>query len=375
MSRMELRNIDHYYGTNHVLRGVSLTVEEGEFVTLLGPRGSGKSTLLRIAAGLEHPQRGIMTMDGRTLIDAEERLYAAPGAREMGVALQSGTLWPHMTVYQNAAFGLTMKKIPKDDLESRAQAALKLMNVGLCQDRFPAELSPSQHQRAILARALAACPWQLALDEPLSDLEGTERYDLCSDLLNLHRTLRSTVLCATGDLTAAMTFSTRIVLLRSGEIIQEDTPSDLYWNPVDLDAASFLCPPRLNLLDAEAELWQGELIVKSGIGTYSFPAEQLTEEVFPRDQWFECVLALRPEQIEIAEEADEEDFGIPMTVVSSQYTGSQTLVTLRAGSLELLARHPGPPYYQPNQSVFATLDPDQINIYNRDTTRLIKRAV
>ena len=340
MSRIELKHIDKFYGSNHVLRDINLTIEDGDFMTLLGPSGCGKTTTLRVVSGLEKPQNGTMTIDGVEMINA---------------------------------FGLKIQKMSKAEIDRRVMDSLKMMRIDMYKDRYPTELSGGQQQRVAIARAVASSPKLLLLDEPLSNLDAKLRIDMRAELQRLHRELGTTIIYVTHDQTEALTMSTKIALFKAGELNQVATPTELYNNPIDLEAADFIGNPRINLLDGKAEVVNGQLVVKSDLGGHTFPAEHLTTEEFPRSGEFDCVLAIRPEQIAISTEPVED--AIPVSIYSNQPAGSETITTLKAGTDEFLAKDIGQIHYDLDQKVWAIIDQNKINIYNKETTRLIKRAV
>ena len=162
MSRIELKNIDKFYGNNHVLRNINLTIEDGDFMTLLGPSGCGKTTTLRVVSGLEKPQNGIMTIDGVEMINADDAYYAEPSKRGLNLVFQSYALWPHMTVYNNISFGLKIQKMSHDEIDRRVMDSLRMMRIDMYKDRYPTELSGGQQQRVAIARSssfwMSPCP-------------------------------------------------------------------------------------------------------------------------------------------------------------------------------------------------------------------------
>ena len=373
MSRIELKHIDKFYGNNHVLRDINLTIEDGDFMTLLGPSGCGKTTTLRVVSGLEKPQNGTMTIDGVEMINAADAYYAEPSKRGLNLVFQSYALWPHMTVYDNVAFGLKIQKMSKSEIEQRVMDSLKMMRIEMYRDRYPTELSGGQQQRVAIARAVASSPKLLLLDEPLSNLDAKLRIDMRAELQRLHRELGTTIIYVPHAQVEALTMSTKIALFKEGALNQVATPMELYNNPIDLQAADFIGNPRINLLDGTAEMVNGQLVVKSDLGSHTFPADHLTDEEKPASGEFECVLAIRPEQVIISREPVEG--AIPVTVYASQPAGSETIVTLKAGRDEFLAKEIGQQYYGIDEHVYAIIDQDKINVYNKATTRLIKRAV
>ena len=373
MSRIELKHIDKFYGSNHVLRDINLTIEDGDFMTLLGPSGCGKTTTLRVVSGLEKPQHGFIHMDGQEIVNAAEAMFAPPSKRNLNLVFQSYALWPHMTVFDNVSFGLKIRKESSDVIAKKVASALERMQIGEYAKRYPTELSGGQQQRVAIARAIVSEPRLLLLDEPLSNLDAKLRVDMRSELKRLHHDTGTTIIYVTHDQVEALTMSTKIALFKAGELNQVATPMELYNNPIDLEAADFIGNPRINLVPGRAEMKNGQLVVKSELGNHTFPADHLTQEKKPSSGEFDCVLAMRPEQILISREPVEG--ALPVTVYASQPAGSETIVTLKAGGDEFLSKEIGQAHYDIDQKVWAIIDQNQINVYNKETTRLIKRAV
>ncbi|MBR3866721.1 MAG: ABC transporter ATP-binding protein, partial [Butyricicoccus sp.] len=204
-------------------------------------------------------------------------------------------------------------------------------------------------------------------------LDAKLRIDMRAELQRLHRELGTTIIYVTHDQVEALTMSTKIALFKEGALNQVATPMELYNNPIDLQAADFIGNPRINLLDGTAEMVDGKLKVVSDLGTHLFDAADLTDEEKPAKGTFECVVAVRPEQVVISREPVEG--AIEVSVYASQPAGSETIVTLKAGRDEFLVKEIGQAHYAIDQKVWAIIDPDKINVYNKETTRLIKRVV
>ncbi len=252
MSKIELKHIDKFYGKNHILKDVNLTIEDGDFMTLLGPSGCGKTTTLRVVSGLEKPQNGTIHMDGKEIVNAAEAHFAPPSERDLNLVFQSYALWPHMTVRENIAFGLNIQKLPKDEVDRRIKDALGRMQIGQYVDRYPSELSGGQQQRVAIARAIASEPHLLLMDEPLSNLDAKLRVDMRSELKRLHTETGTTMIYVTHDQVEALTMSTKIAIFREGIIIQVAHPLELYNNPANLYVADFIGNPRINFVDGKA---------------------------------------------------------------------------------------------------------------------------
>jgi len=376
MSKIVLEHIDKFYGDNHVLRDINLTIEDGDFMTLLGPSGCGKTTTLRVISGLEKPQNGKMSMDGKTMIDAEVAFYEEPSKRGLNLVFQSYALWPHMTAYENVAFGLKIKKLPKHEVEKKVMDALRVMRIEEYRDRYPNELSGGQQQRVAIARAIATSPRLLLLDEPLSNLDARLRIDMRAELKRLHRETGTTIIYVTHDQVEALTMSTKIALFKEGVISQVDSPLGIYTNPIDLDAADFIGNPRINFIKGKATFDGDTLRVRSEFGEYAFPKTDMKQdEECPLKEEFDCVLGVRPEMIEISAERIAHPYAIEASIYASQPAGSETLVTLTVGSAEFLAIQLGLVDYEMNQKVYTVLHPEKMNVYNKQTGRLIKYAV
>ena len=375
MSRIELRNIDKYYGDNRVLKGINLTIEDGDFMTLLGPSGCGKTTTLRVISGLEKPQNGTMTIDGVTMIDAKNLFFEEPSKRGLNLVFQSYALWPHMTVYQNIAFGLKIKKLSKEEIDKRVMDSLRTLRIDQYKDRCPNELSGGQQQRVAIARAIASNPKLLLLDEPLSNLDARLRIDMRVELKRLHQETGTTVIYVTHDQLEAMTMSTKVALFRAGEIAQVATPLELYTNPVDIETADFVGSPRINLIDAKASFDGNTLKVSSILGNYNFEKSTLKlEEEIPLNKEFDCVLGVRPELVGVSTKKPNEGNVVEAAVYATQPAGPETILSLDVQGTVISVLQVDLRRYDPNQKVWITLDPKRINVFNKATQRLIRYA-
>ena len=234
MSYITINDLSLSFGENKVLKDISLNIEKGELITLLGPSGCGKSTLLRVFAGLETFQEGEVYLDG------EEISEVAPKERNVGMVFQSYALFPNMTVFQNIAFGLSIKKMSKKEIKEKVMDALKLVNLEDKADFYPEQLSGGQQQRISLARSLVTKPKVLLLDEPLSALDAKIRKQLQMDIRALQKKLGITMIFVTHDQEEAMILSDRIFVMSEGKIMQQATPAELYSGPKNHFVASFI---------------------------------------------------------------------------------------------------------------------------------------
>ena len=240
MSKIELKHIDKFYGKNHVLKDLNLTIEDGDFMTLLGPSGCGKTTTLRVVSGLEKPQNGFIYMDGKEIVNAAEAYYAPPSQRNLNLVFQSYALWPHMTVFENVSFGLKIKKIPSAEIEKMVASALERMQIGQYAKRYPTELSGGQQQRVAIARALVNRPKVLLLDEPLGALDLRLRKDMQIELKRIQQQMGITFVYVTHDQEEALTMSDTVVVMDKGRIQQIGTPEDIYNEPKNAFVADFI---------------------------------------------------------------------------------------------------------------------------------------
>lgn len=371
MSTIQLLNIDKYYGENHVLKNLNLTINDGEFMTLLGPSGCGKTTTLRIIAGLEKPQGGLMSIGDREIINANERFYEEPGKRNLNLVFQSYALWPHMTVFENVAFGLDVAKETKDNIKKRVTKVLKQMRIDEFAERYPSELSGGQQQRVAIARAIVTEPQVLLLDEPLSNLDAKLRVEMRSELKRLHHEMGTTIVYVTHDQTEALTMSSRIAVFFNGILDQVDTPMEIYQNPSSLRVADFIGNPKINFFDATAVHANNSFSVQSELGTLICSLDQLVADA-PKGE-FKAVLGIRPEIVSIKKK--KADGLISAKIVSVMPAGSETLIYVTVGSQTLLVKQNGLRHYDVDQDVYLTLDPAKINVFDSTSKLLVKRAV
>lgn len=374
MSRIELKNIDKHYGDNHVLKDVNLTIEDGEFMTFLGPSGCGKTTMLRVVSGLEDPQNGVMLMDGKEIINAKEAYFAEPGKRGLNLVFQSYALWPHMTVFDNVAFGLEIKSVSENEIKKKVMDALNRMQIEEFSDRYPSELSGGQQQRVAIARAIVTEPEVLLLDEPLSNLDAKLRVEMRSVLKQLHKELKTTIIYVTHDQTEAMTMSSRISIFFEGVLEQTATPLEIYQKPISMRVAEFIGSPAINFIDGKGRRIEEGLEITSSLGTVIFKEEDLTPN-FKEQSEFDCVLGVRPELIKVSH--DNNSNGVDAKIVSFMPAGSETLLYLDIlgdKSDRLLSKLNGTKLFDNNEIVKLDIDFNTVNVFDKKTGHLIKYA-
>ena len=371
MSKIVLTGINKYYGTNRVLKDVDLTIEDGEFMTLLGPSGCGKTTTLRVIAGLEKPQSGSIVMDGERIVNAAESFFAPPAKRGLNLVFQSYALWPHMTVFDNVAFGLRVKHTPKDEIKKLVESALSRMQIGEYAGRYPSELSGGQQQRVAIARAIAMPVELLLLDEPLSNLDAKLRVDMRSELKRLHEEMGTTIIYVTHDQVEALTLSTRIAVFFNGHIEQVASPMSLYQNPASVRIAEFIGNPKINLTGGKAKRTEAGLEVESAFGNFTFQKSDCTDKI--PDGTFDCRIGFRPEEVTVSRTAFKD--AVECRVYSSMPAGSETLIRLSVAGESFLAKRLGIRHYKADETVYAAIAPEKLNVFDASSGVLVKKSV
>ena len=302
MSRIELKHIDKFYGSNHVLRDINLTIEDGDFMTLLGPSGCGKTTTLRVVSGLEKPQNGIILMDGKEIVNAAEASFAPPSKRNLNLVFQSYALWPHMTVFDNVAFGLRIRKENSETIAKKVASALDRMQIGEFAKRYPTELSGGQQQRVAIARALVNEPKILLLDEPLGALDAKIRKQMQIELKKIQQEVGITFIYVTHDQEEALSMSDTVVVMNNGEIQQIGSPTDIYNEPENRFVASFI---------GESNIIEGIMIRDYLVQFDGFEFE-CVDKGFEDNEEIEVVL--RPEDLDIVEPSQAKINGVVRNV-------------------------------------------------------------
>ncbi len=375
MSRIELKKVNKYYDREHILKDVNLTIDQGDFMTLLGPSGCGKTTTLRVISGLENPQSGLVTIDGVAVADPEKGKFAPPSKRNLNLVFQSYALWPHMTVFENVAFGLTVKKMPKNEIKDKVMGALEKMQIHDYSERYPSELSGGQQQRVAIARAIVSQPKILLLDEPLSNLDAKLRVDMRAELKRLHKDLNTTIIYVTHDQVEALTLSSKIAVYFEGVLTQCNTPSEIYNNPSTLKVAEFIGNPKINFLKGTIGGKSGEsLTVNCDFGDLEFlgMANRTCGCGLQAGGIEDVTVAIRPEDIHISREKEEGLF--PCDVTSILPAGSETLLELDLGGHLVMAKEIGQLRYEMGQTVWIGLKENRMNLFENKEGTLIVRA-
>ena len=355
---VQCRDVRLSYGSTEVLKDVSLDIEPGEFFALLGPSGSGKSTLLRLIAGFNRQQHG------QVLVDGQDVSALPPWLRNIGMVFQNYALWPHMSVWDNVAFGLVERKASKSDIQRKVGAALDLVSLAPYAQRRPNQLSGGQQQRVALARTIVIEPQVLLLDEPLSNLDKTLRVQMRQELLALQRRLGITTIFVTHDQEEAMTTADRMAVLDQGVVQQVGTPTMLYDEPVNTFVAGFV--GTMNLLPARVRERHRDSNSNSltlevdGIGTLHLAA---ASDAPSAEQ---VMLGFRPHSLRVQTPGADraaQDLWLSGTVEASEFLGEFTRYRVRVGRHSLVLDHP-------HQVGLTTFAPDHVLNLGLQTTQV-----
>ena len=323
MCQLTLENVGKDHASTRVLGDVSIEVGAGELLVLVGPSGCGKSTLLRCIAGLETLSRGTIKMDGRDITNVE------PRDRDIAMVFQSYALYPHLTVRENLAFGLKMRKTPKAEIETRINEVATMLGLDSLLARKPAQLSGGQRQRVAMGRAVVRRPKVFLFDEPLSNLDAKLRVQMRTEIKALHQRLRTTSVYVTHDQVEAMTMADRIVVMHDGRVEQIGTPLELYDRPVNLFVAGFIGSPAMNFIDGTLRREDG----RAWIETKEHMMLPVPGNAAGRDGQA-VVYGIRPEHLAIAGDGAD---GVKATVQVVEPTGAETFVYAELGATQLCA--------------------------------------
>jgi multiple sugar transport system ATP-binding protein len=356
MASVTFRNIEKAYGKVKVIHGIGFDIADGEFVVLVGPSGCGKSTLLRMLAGLEEITAGEIMIDGKVVNDLESK------DRDIAMVFQSYALYPHMTVRDNMAFSLKLRKAASGITAERVANAARILNLGPLLDRFPRELSGGQRQRVAMGRAIVRDPKVFLFDEPLSNLDAKLRVAMRAEIKALHQRLKTTTVYVTHDQIEAMTMADRIVVMHDGIIEQIGTPLELFDQPRNLFVAQFIGSPAMNVLPGTLQ--------RSAAGTsvqaegHGWPVMALSQGT----QGQAVHYGVRPGDIRITSP----DKGISAKVVVVEPTGAETELVLEVGGTTLVVVLHGRTAVLPDQIVGLDIDASKVHLFDAGTGQRIE---
>ena len=364
MASLSLQHIDKTYPNGYkAVRDFNLEIADKEFIIFVGPSGCGKSTPLRMIAGLEDITGGTFMIDGKVMNDVE------PKDRDIAMVFQNYALYPHMTVYDNMAFGLKLRKVPKDEIDKAVKEAAKILDLDKLLDRKPKALSGGQRQRVAMGRAIVRNPKVFLMDETLSNLDAKLRVQMRSEISRLHQRLGATIIYVTHDQTEAMTLGTRIVVMKDGIVQQIDTPQNLYDHPCNQFVAGFIGSPQMNFMDAEVKVEGQDVFVTTGGSKLKVPAEKAQAIIDGGYDGKTIVLGIRPENVH-----DEEDFlkANPDAVISApirvyELLGAEVYLYFDFAGTQMTARvNPKTPARAGDTVKFA-LDMSKTHYFDKET--------
>ena len=335
MASLSLQHINKTYPNGfQAVKDFNLENEDKEFIIFVGPSGCGKSTTLRMIAGLEEISGGTLKIGDKVMNDVE------PKDRDIAMVFQNYALYPHMTVYDNMAFGLKLRKVPKDQIDKAVREAARILDLEKLLDRKPKALSGGQRQRVAMGRAIVRNPKVFLMDEPLSNLDAKLRVQMRIEISKIHQRLGATIIYVTHDQTEAMTLGTRIVVMKDGVVQQVDTPQNLYQKPGNLFVAGFMGSPQMNFLDAVISEKGGNLIAKVGEHELVIPAAKAKALKDGGYVGKTVVLGIRPEDIHDSQMFIEASPSVPMTSTVKVYEllGAEVFLYFDVNGTQVTAR-------------------------------------
>ena len=335
MASLSLQHINKTYPNGfQAVKDFNLEIEDKEFIIFVGPSGCGKSTTLRMIAGLEEISGGTLKIGDKVMNDVE------PKDRDIAMVFQNYALYPHMTVDDNMAFGLKLRKVPKDQIDKAVREAARILDLEKLLDRKPKALSGGQRQRVAMGRAIVRNPKVFLMDEPLSNLDAKLRVQMRIEISKIHQRLGATIIYVTHDQTEAMTLGTRIVVMKDGVVQQVDTPQHLYEQPGNLFVAGFMGSPQMNFLDAQIAEKGGDLIAK--VGEYDIVIPAAKAKVLKDGGYVgkTVVLGIRPEDIHDSQMFIEASPSVPMTSTVKVYEllGAEVFLYFDVNGTQVTAR-------------------------------------
>ncbi|NLO91172.1 MAG: sn-glycerol-3-phosphate ABC transporter ATP-binding protein UgpC [Elusimicrobia bacterium] len=361
MASVTFSNVKKIYGDNEVLHKVNLEIQDKEFLILVGPSGCGKSTLLRMLAGLEEISSGEIAIDGQVVNDLP------PRDRQLAMVFQDYALYPHMTVEENMSFGLRIRKLPQEEIDSRVMDAANTLQIQKFLKRKPRQLSGGQRQRVAIGRAIVRKPKVFLFDEPLSNLDAKLREEMRVELAKLHKKLGATMVYVTHDQVEAMTLASRIAVMHAGYIQQIGTPIEVYSRPDNIFVAGFIGSPTMNFMDGSLET-EGELLYfKNEAMKLRVPFPLCEGAEFDRNA---VVLGVRPEDVYTERKLDK-NLGdmVRAKVEVVELLGHRKNVYLECGKSRLLATVPA--LFKTEEAMFLWFDMDRVHLFDKASGKRI----
>lgn len=374
MASLSLRNIYKVYPNGfNAVKDFNLEIEDKEFIIFVGPSGCGKSTTLRMIAGLEEISKGELYIDDKLVNDVE------PKDRDIAMVFQSYALYPHMSIYDNMAFGLKLRKMPKDEIDRRVREAARILDIEHLLDRKPKLLSGGQRQRVAMGRAIVREPKVFLMDEPLSNLDAKLRVQMRIEISKLHQRLQSTIIYVTHDQTEAMTLGTRIVVMKDGVIQQVDSPQNLYDRPDNLFVAGFIGSPQMNFIESKllkegedylVEFGSEDTKTRAGVKyKIKLPASKNKDNCLEAYVGKEVIMGIRPENVHNEEDliAIHKDGLVEADVEVTELMGAETYLYMNCEGQSINARVSPTNTARPGDKITIAFETAKIHLFDKDT--------
>ena len=354
MAGVVVTNVEKAFGSTKVIHGINVDIADGEFVVLVGPSGCGKSTLLRMIAGLEEITGGVIKIGGR------EVNHVPPKDRDVAMVFQNYALYPHMTVYDNMAFSLKLRKADKSLIDERVRKAADILNLSQLLQRYPRQLSGGQRQRVAMGRAIVRDPQVFLFDEPLSNLDAKLRVAMRTEIKALHQRLKTTTVYVTHDQVEAMTMADRIVVMHDGIVEQIGSPLELYDHPANMFVAGFIGSPAMNFIPGTLKRNGGGAVLEAAGGVrVALPASA------PGNDGQKVTLGTRPEHLSIGSDGD----GIRGSILVVEPTGAETQIVVEAADQQVVAVFSERHHFQPGAPIVLRPRPEAIHLFDTSSGR------
>ena len=367
MSSLSLKNVCKVYPNGfEAVKDFNLDIADKEFIIFVGPSGCGKSTTLRMIAGLEDISSGTLEIDGKVMNDVE------PKDRDIAMVFQNYALYPHMTVYDNMAFGLKLRKVPKDEIDKKVRDAARILDLEKLLDRKPKALSGGQRQRVAMGRAIVRNPKVFLMDEPLSNLDAKLRVQMRTEIAKLHHRLGTTIIYVTHDQTEAMTLGTRIVVMKDGVVQQVDTPQKLSDKPCNLFVAGFMGSPQMNFLDGVVAIQGETAYVKVADQQIELPPAKSKKLIEGKYDGKTVTIGIRPEDVDDSEMfVNVAKATFESTINVYELLGAEVFLYFDIAGQPVTARVDARTTARPGDKVKVGFDVEKIHVFDKETEKVI----
>ena len=363
MSSVSLKHICKKYPNGfEAVKDFNLEIEDQEFIIFVGPSGCGKSTTLRMVAGLEDISSGDLIIDGKRMNDVE------PKDRDIAMVFQNYALYPHMTVFDNIAFGLKMRKVPKNEIDQKVKEAARILDLDQLLDRKPKALSGGQRQRVAMGRAIVRNPKVFLMDEPLSNLDAKLRVQMRTEISSLHHKLKATIIYVTHDQTEAMTLGTRIVVLKDGIVQQVDSPQKLYNQPDNLFVAGFIGSPQMNFVNATCKVSGQDVTLNFDKFSIALPPAKAKKLIDGGYNGKTVIMGIRPEDLGDSQyEMEHYAARVDADVSGYELLGSEVILYFEIAGSHMSSKVDSATPARLGDHVTLALNPEKIHVFDHDT--------